>query len=26
VQGTFAQKCEDCRKCEFYRKVTTGEV
>ncbi len=19
VQGTFAQKCEDCRKCDFYR-------
>ncbi|MEJ2324250.1 MAG: ATP-binding protein [Nitrospirota bacterium] len=26
VQGTFAQKCEDCRKCEFYRKVTAREV
>ncbi len=24
VQGTFAQKYEDCRKCEFYKKVLTG--
>jgi signal transduction histidine kinase len=22
VQGTFAQKFEDCKKCEFYQKVT----
>lgn len=22
AQGTFAEKYEDCRKCEFYRKVT----
>lgn len=26
VQGTFAQKFEDCRKCEFYRKRIRKEV
>lgn len=26
VQGTFAQKCEDCRKCPFYHKVVSGEI
>jgi len=26
VQGTFAQKCEDCRNCEFYEKVVTGVI
>ncbi|MHB8882726.1 MAG: two-CW domain-containing protein [Thermodesulfovibrionales bacterium] len=26
VQGTFAQKCEDCRKCSFYQKVVSGEI
>jgi two-component system NtrC family sensor kinase len=26
IQGTFAQKCEDCRKCEFYEKVGSGEI
>jgi signal transduction histidine kinase len=26
VQGTFAQKCEDCRKCEFYQKVQRKEL
>jgi two-component system NtrC family sensor kinase len=26
VQGTFAQKYEDCRKCEFYRKIINKEV
>jgi two-component system NtrC family sensor kinase len=26
VQGTFAQKYEDCKKCEFYRKVKDKEV
>ncbi len=26
IQGTFAQKCEDCRKCEFYEKVVSGEI
>lgn len=26
VQGTFAQKYEDCKKCEFYQKRTKGEV
>ena len=25
VQGTFAQKYEDCKKCEFYRKARNGE-
>lgn len=25
VQGTFAQKYEDCTKCEFYQKSTKGE-
>jgi two-component system NtrC family sensor kinase len=25
VQGTFAQKCEDCNKCEFHHKVMSGE-
>ncbi|MCL5022094.1 MAG: ATP-binding protein [Nitrospirae bacterium] len=24
AQGTFAQKYEDCKKCEFYRKVRNG--
>jgi two-component system NtrC family sensor kinase len=26
VQGTFAQKYEDCRKCEFYQKIKTKEI
>jgi two-component system NtrC family sensor kinase len=26
AQGTFAQKYEDCKKCEFYRKVKDKEV
>jgi two-component system NtrC family sensor kinase len=26
VQGTYAQKYEDCRKCEFYRKVKDKEL
>jgi two-component system NtrC family sensor kinase len=26
AQGTFAQKYEDCRKCEFYRKVRSKEI
>jgi len=26
VQGTFAQKYEDCRKCEFYQKVMNKEL
>jgi two-component system NtrC family sensor kinase len=26
VQGTFAQKYKDCRKCEFYRKVQGKEA
>jgi hypothetical protein len=26
VQGTFAQKCEDCKKCAFFQKRTEGEV
>lgn len=26
VQGTFAQKYEDCRKCDFYRKVLNKEI
>jgi two-component system NtrC family sensor kinase len=26
VQGTFAQKLEDCQKCEFYRKARKKEV
>lgn len=26
VQGTFAQKYEDCRKCEFYQKVKNREI
>ncbi|MEW6714846.1 MAG: ATP-binding protein [Nitrospirota bacterium] len=26
VQGTFAQKYEDCRKCEFYQRVTNREI
>ena len=26
VQGTFAQKCEDCRKCDFYKKVVNKEI
>jgi hypothetical protein len=25
VQGTFAQKYENCKKCEFYKKVRGGE-
>ena len=25
VQGTFAQKYESCKKCEFYKKVRSGE-
>jgi two-component system NtrC family sensor kinase len=26
VQGTFAQKYEDCKKCEFYNKVLNEEI
>ena len=26
VQGTFAQKYEDCDKCEFFQKVNKGEI
>ncbi|MGE5893440.1 MAG: ATP-binding protein [bacterium] len=26
VQGTFAQKCEDCKKCEFHQKVMNKDV
>ena len=26
AQGTFAQKYEDCKKCEFYKKATNKEV
>lgn len=26
VQGTFAQKYEDCRKCEFYQRVKNKEI
>lgn len=26
VQGTFAQKYEDCRKCKFYQKVMNKEL
>ena len=26
AQGTFAQKYEDCRKCQFYQKVKNGEI
>ncbi len=26
VQGTFAQKYEDCRKCEFYQRVKNREI
>jgi two-component system NtrC family sensor kinase len=26
VQGTFAQKCEDCRECPFYNKVLNKEI
>jgi hypothetical protein len=26
VQGTFAQKYEDCRKCKFYQKVKNREI
>ena len=26
VQGTFAQKYEDCRKCEFYQRIMNKEV
>jgi|Deesub1362A_J573_1020465.scaffolds.fasta_scaffold00424_27 two-component system NtrC family sensor kinase len=26
AQGTFAQKYEDCRKCEFYQKVREKEI
>ncbi len=26
IQGTFAQKFEDCRKCEFYRKRTNKKI
>ena len=25
VQGTFAQKYEDCKKCEFYQRVISKE-
>lgn len=24
IQGTFAQKIDDCRKCEFYQSITAG--
>lgn len=26
VQGTFAQKYRNCKKCEFYKKVTNKEI
>lgn len=26
VQGTFAQKYEDCRRCEFYQRVNAREI
>jgi signal transduction histidine kinase len=26
IHGTFAQKCADCRKCEFYEKVVSGKI
>jgi two-component system NtrC family sensor kinase len=26
VQGTFAQKYEDCQKCEFFRKMSNKEI
>ena len=26
VQGTFAQKYEDCKKCEFYNKMLNEEA
>jgi hypothetical protein len=26
VQGTFAQKCEDCRKCPFLKHVVAGKL
>lgn len=26
IQGTFAQKFEDCRKCDFYQKRTNKEI
>jgi len=26
VQGTFAQKYQDCRKCEFYQRVKNKEI
>ncbi|MCL4477120.1 MAG: ATP-binding protein [Nitrospirae bacterium] len=26
VQGTFAQKYEDCKKCEFYQKINKREI
>jgi signal transduction histidine kinase len=26
VQGTFAQKYEDCRKCDFYQRVVKREI
>ncbi len=26
VQGTYAQKCDDCRKCEFREKVVSGQI
>jgi len=25
IQGTFAQKCEDCRKCDFFQHVLHEE-
>ncbi len=26
IQGTFAQKCHDCRSCGFYKKVVAGAI
>jgi len=26
VQGTFAQKLGNCKLCDFYQKVATGEI
>lgn len=26
VQGTYAQKCEDCQKCAFYQQVLSGDI
>ncbi len=26
VQGTFAEKQDDCQECDFYQKVLSGEI